>query len=109
MTLSRRSFLKGAGALGSVLPARLEARPLATQTDVFSTPATVERRNGIPYRAFGKTGAKVSILGVGGFHIGVPEESEGIRIVRTAIDEGVNFMDNAWEYNEYHQQQHGFQ
>jgi predicted aldo/keto reductase-like oxidoreductase len=97
MTLSRRSFLKGAGAVGSLLPARLEARA-AAEADIFATPLTVERRNGIPYRAFGRTGEKVSILGVGGFHIGVPEEAEGIRIVRTAIDEGVNFMDNAWEY-----------
>jgi len=85
MTLSRRSFLKGAGALGFLLPARLEAK--AAEADIFATPLTVERRNGIPYRAFGRTGAKVSILGVGGFHIGVPEESEGIRIVRTTIDE----------------------
>ncbi len=90
MTLSRRSFLKGAGAI----------LPLAGQTDFFATPATVERRNGIPYRAFGKTGDKVSILGVGGFHVGVPEESEGIAIVRTAIDSGVSFMDNAWEYHD---------
>jgi predicted aldo/keto reductase-like oxidoreductase len=100
MTLSRRSFLKGAGAIGAFLPGRLESPTLAVSTDIFATPPTVERRNGIPYRIFGKTGEKVSILGVGGFHIGVPEESEGIRIVRTAIDEGVNFMDNAWEYND---------
>jgi predicted aldo/keto reductase-like oxidoreductase len=100
VTLSRRSFLKRAGALGAILPARGEARSAAAQTDVFATPATIERRNGIPYRAFGKTGDKVSILGVGGFHIGVPEEPEGVRIVRTAIDEGVNFMDNAWEYHD---------
>jgi predicted aldo/keto reductase-like oxidoreductase len=90
MTLSRRSFLKGAGAI----------LPLAAQTGVFATPGAVERRNGIPYRAFGRTGDKVSILGVGGFHIGVPGESEGIGIVRAAIDEGVNFMDNAWEYHD---------
>jgi predicted aldo/keto reductase-like oxidoreductase len=90
VTLSRRSFLKGAGAI----------LPLAGQTDFFRTPDTVERRSGIPYRAFGKTGDKVSILGVGGFHIGVPEESEGIAIVRTALDSGVSFLDNAWEYHD---------
>jgi predicted aldo/keto reductase-like oxidoreductase len=100
MTLSRRSFLKGAGAIGAMLPGRVESPALAASTDIFATPPTVERRNGIPCRMFGKTGEKVSILGVGGFHIGVPEESEGIRMVRTAIDEGVNFMDNAWEYND---------
>ena len=90
MTLSRRSFLKGAGAI----------LPLAAQTDLFTTPVTVERRSQIPYRAFGKTGDKVSILGVGGFHIGIPEESEGIAIVRTALDSGVSFLDNAWEYHD---------
>jgi predicted aldo/keto reductase-like oxidoreductase len=90
LTLSRRSFLKGAGAI----------LPIAAQTDFFATPETVERRNGIPYRAFGRTGEKVSILGVGGFHIGVPEESEGIAMVRAAIDSGVSFMDNAWEYHD---------
>jgi predicted aldo/keto reductase-like oxidoreductase len=89
MTLSRRSFLKGAGAI----------LPLAPQADLFRTKDPVERRNGIPYRAFGNTGDRVSILGVGGFHIAVPEEAEGISIVRTALDEGVNFLDNAWEYN----------
>ena len=52
----------------------------------------------IPRRPLGKTGEDVSVLGVGGFHIGVPEESEGIRIVHEAIDAGVNFLDNAWEY-----------
>ena len=56
--------------------------------------------NGIPYRRFGKTKEKVSLLGVGGYHIGVPEESEGIRIVQEAIDNGVNFLDNAWEYHQ---------
>jgi predicted aldo/keto reductase-like oxidoreductase len=63
-------------------------------------PATVDMVNGMPYRMLGRTGVKVSILGVGGYHIGVqgsPDEST--RIIRTAIDEGVNFLDNAWEYN----------
>ena len=46
-------------------------------------------------------GEKVSLLGIGGAHIGekrVPEDV-GIRIMRTAIDEGANFMDNCWDYN----------
>ena len=48
---------------------------------------------------WGSTGEKVSIIGVGGYHLGKPDEQEAIRIVRTAIDNGVNFMDNSWDYN----------
>lgn len=55
---------------------------------------------GIPRRALGSTGEEVSLLGVGGFHIGVPEEAVGIRIVQQAIDAGATFMDCAWEYND---------
>lgn len=58
-----------------------------------------ESRQGIPYRTLGRTGEKVSIVGVGGFHIGKPSEEEGIRIIRSAVDGGVNFMDNSWDYH----------
>lgn len=54
----------------------------------------------IPYRPLGNTGEKVSVIGLGGSHIGRPTEEESIRIVRTAIDSGVNFLDNCWDY--YH-------
>lgn len=56
--------------------------------------------NGIPTRPLGTTGVDVSILCLGGFHIGVPPEAEGIRLIHTAIDHGITFMDNAWEYND---------
>jgi len=52
------------------------------------------------YRALGSTGEKVSVLGLGGSHIGdVRDEAEAIRIVRTAIDRGLTFMDNSWDYH----------
>src|SRR5438270_13793566 len=54
----------------------------------------------VPYRTLGSTGEKVSLIGVGGSHIGKPGEDEGIRIIRTAIDRGINFMDNSWDYND---------
>ncbi len=56
----------------------------------------------IPYRTLGRTGEKVSILGLGGFHIGIQNlnEQESIQLIRTAIDSGVNFMDNCWDYND---------
>ncbi len=54
----------------------------------------------IPYRTLGRAGEKVSIVGLGGFHIGVPrDEKEGIRLIHTALDSGVNFLDNCWDYN----------
>ncbi len=58
-------------------------------------------KSGIPYRTLGHTGEKVSVLGLGGFHIGIQDdEIDSIRIIRTAIDSGINFMDNCWDYND---------
>jgi len=54
----------------------------------------------IPKRELGRTGEKVSIVGVGGYHVGSPEEQDGIRIIRTAIDRGINFLDNSWDYHD---------
>jgi aryl-alcohol dehydrogenase-like predicted oxidoreductase len=86
-TLSRRVFLKGSLAAAVIAQMRLRA------------PAD-ETRNGIPYRPLGSTGETVSAIGVGGFHIGhKPTEEEAIRIVRTALDSGINFLDNCWDYN----------
>jgi predicted aldo/keto reductase-like oxidoreductase len=60
----------------------------------------VESRDGILYRKLGHTGAVVSAIGIGGSHIGKQrEEEESIRIVRTALDQGINFLDNCWDYN----------
>jgi len=54
------------------------------------------------YRSLGKTGERVSPIGLGGWHLGLPhvDEQLGFRIVRSAIDRGVNFLDNSWDYNE---------
>src|SRR4029077_3090262 len=59
-----------------------------------------DTRNGIPYRRLGRTGELVSLIGVGGYHLGrQADEQEAIRIVRTAVDSGINFLDNCWDYN----------
>jgi len=54
------------------------------------------------YRVLGSTGERVSCIGLGGWHLGLQhvDESLAIRIVRTAIDRGVNFLDNSWDYND---------
>jgi aryl-alcohol dehydrogenase-like predicted oxidoreductase len=84
---SRRQFLEvaGAGAIsGGVL--------MADQ----STPNT----GAIPRRSLGKTGLQVSILGLGGFHLGSAQSLDDARkIVDAAIDAGINFFDNAWDYH----------
>ncbi|HVW01534.1 MAG TPA: aldo/keto reductase, partial [Planctomycetaceae bacterium] len=74
----------------------LPAIPLFAEANI---PETV--RGDMRYRPLGRTGAEVSILGLGGFHIGMQkDEQESIRIIRSAIDAGVNFMDNSWDYND---------
>jgi predicted aldo/keto reductase-like oxidoreductase len=57
--------------------------------------------NPIPLRPFGQTGEEVSLLGIGGAHIGFAKvsEADSIRIMHQAFDAGVTFLDNAWEYN----------
>ena len=57
--------------------------------------------NGVPYRTLGRTGERVSAIGLGGYHIGVPkDEADGIKLIRTAVDEGINFLDNCWDYHD---------
>jgi len=89
LPFTRRDFVKSTVAAG--LAASLGGSGLA---------AEAERRNGIPYRTLGSTGEKVSHIGLGGAHIGAQFlESDSIKIIRTALDSGINFMDNSWDYN----------
>lgn len=84
--VSRREFLSIAAA--------------TTLIASFPPPVIAETRNGIPYRSLGSTGEKVSAIGLGGWHIGMQsDEQESIRIIRTALDAGINFLDNCWDYN----------
>jgi aryl-alcohol dehydrogenase-like predicted oxidoreductase len=65
-----------------------------------SSPGT--RQGDMLYRTLGRTGEQVSAIGMGGFHLGLPHVSEpdSIRLIRSAIDRGITFMDNSWDYNE---------
>lgn len=57
---------------------------------------------GMIYRTLGRTGEKVSAIGMGGFHVGQPKlsEEDSLRLIRSAIDGGITFMDNSWDYNQ---------
>jgi aryl-alcohol dehydrogenase-like predicted oxidoreductase len=56
----------------------------------------------MPYRVLGRTGQRVSAIGLGGWHLGFKQLDEklSIRIIREAVDRGINFLDNSWDYNE---------
>ena len=56
----------------------------------------------MPMRTLGRTGVQVSLIGLGGWHLGFKyiDDDLATRIIRTAIDNGINFMDNCWDYNE---------
>jgi predicted aldo/keto reductase-like oxidoreductase len=73
-------------------PNRFKEKPMSAR----------EQLSAIPYRVLGNTGQRVSAIGIGGWHLGLPhvDEQLSIRIVRRAIDAGVNFMDNSWDYND---------
>jgi len=93
----RRRFLKTLSVGGAALAAGdLWTAPAAGQEKVAATST-----GDMPRRAFGRTGVQVSILGVGGHTMGEAKtEAEAIRIIHEAMDAGVNFMDNAWEYHD---------
>lgn len=102
MDISRRDLLKVASTSG-LIAAGLAAsegllKPLLAQNQPNSTQT---RRGEMIYRTLGRTGEKVSVIGLGGHHIGRPsDEQEGIRLVHAAIDRGINFMDNCWDYHD---------
>jgi aryl-alcohol dehydrogenase-like predicted oxidoreductase len=106
--MNRREAIGALGALGvSAMSTSLDAAPLHAATPAqtgAAGAANASARKELPgmlYRPLGKTGEKVSALGLGGFHIGVPKDpAEGVRIIRTAIDRGVTFMDNCWDYHD---------
>jgi aryl-alcohol dehydrogenase-like predicted oxidoreductase len=58
--------------------------------------------DGMIYRTLGRTGERVSAIGMGGYHIGKPPlgEQDAIQLIRQAVDRGITFVDNCWDYND---------
>lgn len=93
--MNRREFLKSTSLVAGAVVAQ---RFLDLEKLAFA--ASTSRRGDMLYRQLGSTGEEISIVGVGGFHIGKQSnEKESIQIIRSAIDHGITFMDNSWDYN----------
>lgn len=111
--MERRDFLKQAAATAALAGWRSAAgedAPLGENAPASHglsgaaarAPKPVVRSvNGIGRRKLGRADAEVSIIGIGGYHIGMQHlsEQDATKIVRTALDEGINFLDNCWDYN----------
>jgi uncharacterized protein len=104
--MERRSFLKQAAAalagLKSVTGQHLVAQATLDGAAAHTPLPAVTTVNGIGRRKLGRADVEVSIIGIGGYHIGLSNVSEedATRIVRRALDEGINFLDNCWDYND---------
>ena len=99
--IERRCFIQaGLGSAGtvlatSVLPSQIVSAAVPPQM-------TNSGADQVPRRPLGKTGEQVSIIGVGGYHLGTVQSSDlAVRLVHEAVDAGVTFFDNAWEYNDH--------
>ena len=91
MDQTRRDFLKQAAAGAT-------AAALAESVLAQTAPASA---TGLPTRVLGRTGQRVSILCIGGWHIGsLKDDAESIRLMQAALDEGITFFDNAWDYHD---------
>jgi uncharacterized protein len=105
--MERRSFLKRAAAVAAMTgldtaKARRAMADSALSGAAAEVPAPLVRSvEGIGRRKLGRADAEVSIIGVGGYHLGLGgvSEQDAIQIVRTALDRGINFLDNCWDYN----------
>jgi uncharacterized protein len=114
--MKRRDFIKSATACGIASAVRLspaQQTSIATQENVAMNPQSSTnqiplatspgtRKGDMLYRTLGRTGQQVSAIGLGGFHIGhqALSDDDSVRLIRSAIDRGITFMDNSWDYNE---------
>jgi aryl-alcohol dehydrogenase-like predicted oxidoreductase len=97
--VDRRDFLQSASLLGAGLAlsdSLAQAQQAVPQLELSNTGP-----GSIPYKPFGRTKERISVIGLGGYSLGsAPSLEEAIAIVHEAVDAGVNFFDNAWEYHD---------
>ena len=99
--MERRSFLKSATAAAGVAATSSSAFGQSTPASRPSSPITRPTMPGMIYRDLGRTGERVSAIGMGGFHIGKQADpADSIKLIRSAVDRGITFLDNSWDYNE---------
>ena len=97
---NRRDFLKGSFAVAFGLNFPESIHTMFPGENVSSL-SEAGKRGYVPKRRLGKTEAMVSMLCVGGYHIGrMKDENYAVRMIHAALDEGVNFFDSAWSYND---------
>jgi aryl-alcohol dehydrogenase-like predicted oxidoreductase len=106
--MERRKFLAGVAASGlaySIANRGWADEQKQSSSDANKLPRVTSpgtRKGDMLYRELGKTGVQVSAIGLGGFHVGNPklQEPDSIKLIHSAIDRGITFMDNSWDYNE---------
>ena len=99
----RRKFLKGAAVLGASTVAE---RLAMAQVQASSEGAAGGNSELVPHRTLGRTGIQVSAMALGGYHLGsTRDQKEANEIVSVAMDAGVNFFDNAWDYHDGHSEE----
>jgi aryl-alcohol dehydrogenase-like predicted oxidoreductase len=99
--LGRREFLQHVAVAGGGVVAFARTAAAAAETPPMAPTTTTTKTDPVPHRPLGKTGVQVSAIGIGGYTLGdAPTLDEARRIVAEAIDAGVNFFDNAWEYHD---------
>lgn len=94
---SRRAVLEAAGA--AVAMAACARRGTGGLAEMQGASSASDDPTPMPMRRLGRTGVEVSLMGLGGYHLGLPSEQDAMRIVHEAMDHGLTFLDNCWDYN----------
>jgi aryl-alcohol dehydrogenase-like predicted oxidoreductase len=97
--MQRRDFIKSLTIASVAAGLGAEAQTTAQTTPARSAVKRPESPD-MPYRTLGRTGERVSAIGLGGAHIGFGSEPDSIALMRRASDSGITFFDNSWDYGD---------